>query len=136
MKDQPKTYRMLLKRALDVAHVLLELLHCILRSGIKMNLLNPFTGLGWSQPCDVWSTGCILTEYYVGNTLFLVGNYEPQSDAACVMLLSWVKIYYREVGTAGNGFRNETAFLCYTKQKRTEAVGAKELLGRRLLQAA
>lgn len=26
--------------------------------------------LGWSQPCDVWSIGCILYELYVGNTLF------------------------------------------------------------------
>lgn len=49
---------------------------------------------------------------YVGNVLFPVGNYEPQNDAVCIMLLSWVKIRYREVGPAGNGFRNETAFLC------------------------
>ncbi|KAM4661555.1 dual specificity protein kinase CLK3 isoform 1-T1 [Amazona ochrocephala] len=26
--------------------------------------------LGWAQPCDVWSTGCILFEYYRGFTLF------------------------------------------------------------------
>uniref|UniRef100_A0A3Q4M7K0 dual-specificity kinase n=2 Tax=Neolamprologus brichardi TaxID=32507 RepID=A0A3Q4M7K0_NEOBR len=26
--------------------------------------------LGWSQPCDVWSIGCILFEYYKGFTLF------------------------------------------------------------------
>ncbi|PIO35908.1 hypothetical protein AB205_0109140, partial [Aquarana catesbeiana] len=26
--------------------------------------------LGWSQPCDVWSLGCILFEYYTGYTLF------------------------------------------------------------------
>uniref|UniRef100_A0AAY5ECV5 dual-specificity kinase n=1 Tax=Electrophorus electricus TaxID=8005 RepID=A0AAY5ECV5_ELEEL len=26
--------------------------------------------LGWSQPCDVWSIGCILLEYYLGFTLF------------------------------------------------------------------
>ncbi|XP_046874558.1 dual specificity protein kinase CLK2 isoform X1 [Hypomesus transpacificus] len=26
--------------------------------------------LGWSQPCDVWSLGCILFEYYLGFTLF------------------------------------------------------------------
>jgi len=26
--------------------------------------------LGWSQPCDVWSTGCILFELYQGHTLF------------------------------------------------------------------
>uniref|UniRef100_A0A3B4CW29 dual-specificity kinase n=1 Tax=Pygocentrus nattereri TaxID=42514 RepID=A0A3B4CW29_PYGNA len=26
--------------------------------------------LGWSQPCDIWSIGCILFEYYLGFTLF------------------------------------------------------------------
>ncbi|KAM6289414.1 dual specificity protein kinase CLK1-like [Aegotheles albertisi] len=26
--------------------------------------------LGWSQPCDVWSIGCILLEYYLGFTVF------------------------------------------------------------------
>ncbi|XP_023932598.1 dual specificity protein kinase CLK2-like [Lingula anatina] len=26
--------------------------------------------LGWSQPCDVWSIGCILFELYTGFTLF------------------------------------------------------------------
>ncbi|XP_071768892.2 dual specificity protein kinase CLK2b [Centroberyx gerrardi] len=26
--------------------------------------------LGWSQPCDVWSIGCILFEYYEGFTLY------------------------------------------------------------------
>ncbi|GAB6023898.1 hypothetical protein CHUAL_008633 [Chamberlinius hualienensis] len=26
--------------------------------------------LGWSQPCDVWSVGCIIFELYIGMTLF------------------------------------------------------------------
>jgi CDC-like kinase len=26
--------------------------------------------LGWAQPCDVWSVGCILFELYLGVTLF------------------------------------------------------------------
>ncbi|XP_070622539.1 dual specificity protein kinase CLK2 isoform X4 [Erythrolamprus reginae] len=26
--------------------------------------------LGWAQPCDVWSVGCIVFEYYMGFTLF------------------------------------------------------------------
>ncbi|XP_061771197.1 dual specificity protein kinase CLK2b isoform X2 [Nerophis ophidion] len=26
--------------------------------------------LGWSHPCDVWSIGCILFEYYQGSTLY------------------------------------------------------------------
>lgn len=27
-------------------------------------------GLGWSYPCDVWSIGCILVEFYTGEALF------------------------------------------------------------------
>ena len=30
--------------------------------------------LGWSQPCDVWSIGCILFELYTGYTLFQVSS--------------------------------------------------------------
>ena len=26
--------------------------------------------LGWSQPCDIWSIGCIAFELYLGFTLF------------------------------------------------------------------
>lgn len=40
--------------------------------------LNDFTwcpsDLGWDHSCDVWSVGCILIEYYLGSTLFQVGN--------------------------------------------------------------
>lgn len=32
--------------------------------------LVPVTELGWSQPCDVWSVGCIIFELYSGVTLF------------------------------------------------------------------
>lgn len=27
-------------------------------------------GMGWSYPCDVWSIGCILIEFYTGEALF------------------------------------------------------------------
>lgn len=29
-----------------------------------------FLELGWAQPCDVWSIGCIIFELYLGITLF------------------------------------------------------------------
>ncbi|CAH2215931.1 jg27357 [Pararge aegeria aegeria] len=35
-------------------------------SHVSMNLRQ----LGWSQPCDVWSIGCIMFELQQGNTLF------------------------------------------------------------------
>ena len=31
-----------------------------------------FVELGWTQPCDVWSIGCIMFELYTGYTLFQV----------------------------------------------------------------
>ena len=31
---------------------------------------NIYLELGWSQPCDVWSVGCIMFELYLGFTLF------------------------------------------------------------------
>ena len=27
-------------------------------------------GLGWSYPCDIWSIGCILVEFFTGDALF------------------------------------------------------------------
>ena len=32
--------------------------------------LTIFLGLGWSYPCDVFSLGCILVEFYTGEALF------------------------------------------------------------------
>lgn len=31
---------------------------------------NSISELGWAQPCDVWSIGCIMFELYMGITLF------------------------------------------------------------------
>lgn len=33
--------------------------------------------LGWAHPCDVWSIGCILFEYYRGFTLYQVACLLP-----------------------------------------------------------
>ena len=32
--------------------------------------VSSIAGLGWSYPCDVWSIGCILVEFYTGEALF------------------------------------------------------------------
>lgn len=32
--------------------------------------LDDFAGLGWSYPCDAFSLGCILVEFYTGVALF------------------------------------------------------------------
>lgn len=45
----------------------------------NLNTLYWFTlELGWSHPCDVWSIGCILFEYYLGFTLFQVNIWSFQ----------------------------------------------------------
>lgn len=44
---------------------------CLLVFKGVVRLLSP-TELGWSHPCDVWSIGCILFEYYEGFTLYQV----------------------------------------------------------------
>jgi dual-specificity kinase len=33
-------------------------------------LMSPSIGLGWSYPCDAYSLGCILVEFYTGMALF------------------------------------------------------------------
>lgn len=29
-----------------------------------------YLNIGWSYPCDIWSIGCILVEFYTGDALF------------------------------------------------------------------
>ena len=41
----------------------LFLSHCIRAPEVILEL-------GWSQPCDIWSVGCIAFELYLGFTLF------------------------------------------------------------------
>ncbi|XP_053926562.1 dual specificity protein kinase CLK1-like isoform X3 [Cuculus canorus] len=96
------SFCVLLNGAREVLGVLLELLNC-LPSALNMNNLNLFTELGWSHPCDVWSIGCTLLEYYRGVLVFEVGNSIPQKHAACPALPNLMNISYGEVGTKGNG---------------------------------
>lgn len=41
--------------------------------------------MGWAQPCDVWSIGCIMFELYTGFTLFQVGLH----SGVCCCNLNW-----------------------------------------------
>lgn len=58
-----------------------------------------FAELGWAQPCDVWSTGCILFEYYRGFTLFQVGALQQPLLALPV----WKRALIQEKGKAEPG---------------------------------
>ncbi|KAF6818364.1 protein kinase [Colletotrichum musicola] len=42
-------------------------------------------GLGWSFPCDIWSIGCILVEFYTGKVLF-----QPQDNVAHLAMMETV----------------------------------------------
>ncbi|KFP44843.1 Dual specificity protein kinase CLK1, partial [Chlamydotis macqueenii] len=44
--------------------------HCTVVSTKYYRAPEVILALGWSQPCDVWSIGCILIEYYLGTALF------------------------------------------------------------------
>ncbi|KAM9372916.1 dual specificity protein kinase CLK1-like [Phaethornis superciliosus] len=44
--------------------------HCHLITTRPYRAPEVILGLGWSQPCDVWSIGCILLEYYLGYPVF------------------------------------------------------------------
>ena len=47
--------------------------------------------LGWSQPCDVWSIGCILFELIFGFTLFQVRIITPTFHHPQLNLLSFCR---------------------------------------------
>ena len=40
------------------------------RSFFRTSVFVAFSELGWSQPCDVWSVGTIIFEFYMGITMF------------------------------------------------------------------
>lgn len=46
----------------------------MLQQRLGTKVVSPSLDLGWGHSCDVWSVGCILIEYYLGSTLFQVGN--------------------------------------------------------------
>ncbi|KAI8367960.1 kinase-like domain-containing protein [Choanephora cucurbitarum] len=43
-------------------------------------------GIGWSYPCDLWSIGCILVEFFTGDALFQThDNLEHLAMMSCVL---------------------------------------------------
>ncbi|XP_030324618.1 dual specificity protein kinase CLK1-like [Calypte anna] len=46
--------------------------HCPLITTRPYRAPEVILALGWSQPCDVWSIGCILLEYYLGFPVFAI----------------------------------------------------------------
>ena len=48
--------------------------------------------LGWAQPCDVWSIGCILFELYLGITLFQ--THDNRFVFEIILLLIYAKFHF------------------------------------------
>jgi dual-specificity kinase len=64
-------------------------------------------GLGWSFPCDIWSIGCILVEFFTGDALFQThDNLEHLALMEAVFLRRIDPDMVRKVnrmGSRGNG---------------------------------
>lgn len=62
-------------------------------------------GLGWSFPCDLWSIGCILVEFYTGDALFQThDNLEhlAMMQAVCAQKID-TRLIRQVMGRSGSG---------------------------------
>lgn len=67
--------------------------------------------LGWSFPCDIWSIGCILVEFFTGDALFQThDNLEHLAMMEAVMGYRIEPRLVRQVTQGGrNGMQNQSA---------------------------
>lgn len=68
--------------------------------------------LGWSFPCDIWSIGCILVEFFTGDALFQThDNLEHLAMMEAVMGYRIEPRIVRQVMQQGgrNGMQNQSA---------------------------
>ncbi|KAF2461940.1 kinase-like domain-containing protein [Lineolata rhizophorae] len=75
--------------------------------------------LGWSYPCDIWSIGCILVEFFTGDALFQThDNLEhlAMMEAVCGYRLERELI--RKVMKPSSGSRNPAS--CYFKSNKLD----------------
>ena len=69
--------------------------------------------LGWSYPCDIWSIGCILVEFFTGDALFQThDNLEhlAMMESVCGGRIE-PKLVRQVQGTGRNNNRNQAAAL-------------------------
>ena len=69
--------------------------------------------LGWSYPCDIWSIGCILVEFFTGDALFQThDNLEhlAMMESVCGGRIE-PKVVRQVQGTGRNNNRNQAAAL-------------------------
>ena len=66
--------------------------------------------LGWSYPCDIWSVGCILVEFYTGDALFQ--THDNLEHLAMMEMVCGTKIenkIIRQVMAGGRGNNNSAS---------------------------
>ena len=68
--------------------------------------------LGWSSPCDIWSIGCILVEFFTGDALFQThDNLEhlAMMEAVCDMKIDKETIAKVRANCKGSGSKSTAA---------------------------
>ncbi|KAH0610522.1 uncharacterized protein H6S33_012049 [Morchella sextelata] len=79
-------------------------------------------GLGWSFPCDLWSIGCILVEFYTGDALFQThDNLEhlAMMQAVCAQKID-TRLVRSVLGRNGNSNHSSTLIGKYFKGARLD----------------
>lgn len=61
-------------------------------------------GMRWSFPCDVWSVGCILVEFFTGDALFQTHDNLEHLAMMQTILGDFPKDFVRKVGSPGAKF--------------------------------
>ncbi|KAG9873677.1 dual specificity tyrosine-phosphorylation-regulated kinase 3, partial [Aureobasidium melanogenum] len=73
--------------------------------------------LGWSFPCDIWSIGCILVEFFTGDALFQThDNLEHLAMMEAVCNTPIDKALVRQV-TSGRGSNKNSAAAYFRRQQ-------------------
>lgn len=75
-------------------------------------------GLGWSFPCDIWSIGCILVEFFTGDALFQ--THDNLEHLAMMQLVCGPKIDTRlvkQIATKNGNVSTSTASRYFKSSK-------------------
>lgn len=86
-------------------------------------------GLGWSYPCDIWSIGCILVEFFTGDALFQTHeNLEHLAMMEAVVnaridtsLVSQVNRMTRNGGNPASKFVAPISLYCFREEELTNS---------------
>jgi dual-specificity kinase len=78
-------------------------------------------GMGWSFPCDVWSIGCILIEFYTGDALFQTHDNLEHLKMMEIILGKIPTTLYHRASTAGKKYFKSEHTLDYPNNDTTKS---------------